>query len=345
MPLMTVEDVLQLAEPDWLVEPILPAGAVAQLYGESETGKTFVALDMALSIATGRPWLGSHSATQGRVIYVAAEGLLGLKKRLLAWMDYHSVESAQLGRFRLLGEGLQLAEQGHIDGLVSQVEATFPTPDVALVVLDTQARCTEGLDENSAKEMGVAIAAADRIKRETGATVLLIHHTGYDKSHARGSTAVRAALECQIELRAKNSRERLILAAAKMKDFDRFDDIELRLTEHDYIGSDEKPGSSLVTLPLGDGSTALRYREQDVKGKAKDALAVLREVDTPLASSAWQKAARAAGVGRSTFFEAKRHLLKLGLVHRLQGGKLYSAADMKSSESTAGELESSGTCS
>ena len=57
---LTVGEVMKLPDPEWLVAGILPAKSIAQLYGGSGSGKSFVALDMALSVATGRPWLGKY---------------------------------------------------------------------------------------------------------------------------------------------------------------------------------------------------------------------------------------------------------------------------------------------
>ena len=56
--LHSLQHVLSLPPPDWLVKNVLPVGSQGVLFGPSGSGKSFVALDMALSLATGQPWQG-----------------------------------------------------------------------------------------------------------------------------------------------------------------------------------------------------------------------------------------------------------------------------------------------
>jgi hypothetical protein len=68
----------------FLVDGILPETSLGVLYGLPGSGKTFLALDLAFSIANGRPWLG-HSVQQGGVVYIAAEGWYSIAQRAQAW--------------------------------------------------------------------------------------------------------------------------------------------------------------------------------------------------------------------------------------------------------------------
>jgi RecA-family ATPase len=63
--------------PRWLIRDWLPASSLILIYGEPGAGKTFVALDIAVAIATGRDWNGNKVA-RGIVLYIAAEGVAGL---------------------------------------------------------------------------------------------------------------------------------------------------------------------------------------------------------------------------------------------------------------------------
>ena len=78
MQLLSAADVKDLPPPSYLIEPILPAGSLAVLYGPSSVGKTFLALDMALCVATGTDWLDHYPVKKGLVVYVMAEGIGGL---------------------------------------------------------------------------------------------------------------------------------------------------------------------------------------------------------------------------------------------------------------------------
>jgi len=70
-----------LPDPEPLVDGVLDQGTVALLYGKWGSGKSFIALDWAASVATGRAWQG-RSTEQRRVLYVAAEGAFGFKGRV-----------------------------------------------------------------------------------------------------------------------------------------------------------------------------------------------------------------------------------------------------------------------
>ncbi|EJE2981451.1 TPA: AAA family ATPase, partial [Escherichia coli] len=90
---------------------------------------------------------------------------------------------------------------------------------VQLIVIDTLARCFGGNDENDARDMGAFIEGCDTIKRETGATVLVVHHSGKDDSKgARGSSSFRAALDAEFNVRREGDGGAIILTCTKMKD-------------------------------------------------------------------------------------------------------------------------------
>jgi RecA/RadA recombinase len=80
---------------EWLVRGLLPRAELAVIYGESGSGKSFLALDLAAAITRGIEWRGRRTAT-GRVVYVCAEGAGGFKARLRAYARGHSVELAEL---------------------------------------------------------------------------------------------------------------------------------------------------------------------------------------------------------------------------------------------------------
>src|SRR5688572_14848212 len=88
--LLTYPELEALPDPEWLIDSIMQVDSQVTLYGPSGEGKSFVALSMALTIATGLTWLG-HQVKKGPVIYVAAEGGRGIRKRVTAWMKHHGV--------------------------------------------------------------------------------------------------------------------------------------------------------------------------------------------------------------------------------------------------------------
>ena len=183
-----------------LVAGLLGPGDLAMLFALSGSMKTFVALDLALRVATGRPWAG-RSCCRGAVLYVASEGLNGLRERARAWAhqfdECEAVEAELEANFVVLGEAISFISPEFDDLLRVIGQRQF-----ALVVVDTVARSMPGGEENSAKDMGLFVAACDRLRQQTGAAVLVIHHsTKSDPNTERGSSALRAA--CDVVLNCK----------------------------------------------------------------------------------------------------------------------------------------------
>src|SRR5215218_10231160 len=82
----------ELPEMEWLVEGLFEKDSIVSLFSPPGAGKSFLALSWAMSIASGRPWLG-RPVSQGAVIYIASEGPRGMRRRAAGWMRYHNVAS------------------------------------------------------------------------------------------------------------------------------------------------------------------------------------------------------------------------------------------------------------
>lgn len=256
--LLTLSDLASLPSPSWLIEGHLPEGRLAVLYGPPGAGKSFVALDWALSIAHGVDWLGI-STKQGPVVYIAAEGSAGLWQRVRAWQKAHSVELSSKDVY-FLAEAAQLMETQPVDKIIRTLSQLPQRP--ALVVFDTLARCMAGGEENSAKDVGRTISNVDRIRSEVGATVLLVHHTTKDGAAERGSSALRAAADTMISLTASDGT--VVLCCDKQKDAAEFDRWYLKLTTVELGASDNLiPETSCVI----ERSTSEGVSERLTKGE------------------------------------------------------------------------------
>jgi KaiC/GvpD/RAD55 family RecA-like ATPase len=214
--LLTPAELDNLPEPSWLIEGILPANALAVLYGLPGAGKTFIALSIALSIAAGHEWCGKRTSL-GSVLYVAAEGLFGLRLRAQVYQGRHGIVAE---RIRYLGDAFDLRQPTDIDKFVSSIETAGLHPD--LIVLDTLARLIHGADENSSKDIGETIRAMDDLRRRFGATVLLVHHTGKDGEKERGSGALRGAADVMIKCTMRADQKSVSFECDKMKEAEPF---------------------------------------------------------------------------------------------------------------------------
>lgn len=219
--MMTDEELDLIPEPEPLVDGWLYRDSLARIWGASGGGKSFVGVDLACSISTGTPWHG-FAVTQGTVIYVIAEGVAGMAKRRQAWQEQHGVKST--GVYWLPMPVQIMGPQW--DRFVAEVSDMDP----ALVIFDTQARVTVGVDENDNTAMGEVVDALDVLRRATGACVALIHHQGAGEAdRARGATAVKGAMETEMSVSKRPGQPVVTIRNPKQKDVAEAGDLTLTL--------------------------------------------------------------------------------------------------------------------
>ncbi|HBR4700825.1 helicase RepA family protein [Klebsiella pneumoniae] len=204
-------------EQDYTLKSYLPANSLCSIYGPSGSYKSFLAVSWACHIAAGLKWAGKR-VSEGSVMYIVGEGGIGVPRRVRAWENVHGVKVDNLALVNRPVFPVRNQEVLQVVKAARDVEAKKGKP-VQLIVIDTLARCFGGNDENDAKDMGAFIEGCDTIKRETGATVLVVHHSGKDDTKgARGSSAFRAALDAEFNVRREGDGGAIILTCTKMKD-------------------------------------------------------------------------------------------------------------------------------
>ena len=186
-----------------LVEGVLPEGALFQVFGETGSFKSFVILDLALSIANGLPWMGHEVRSPGPVALVLGEGGADAGAREQAWLDAHPGASDYLLAWSV-EQQLDLMLPGHVDAIIDDLhkhrDARHADQPWRMVVFDTQADHMPSGDEDRARDFTVVKRSIQRISQETGAAVGLVHHTGWDKSRERGSSRQRQALDVVMQV-------------------------------------------------------------------------------------------------------------------------------------------------
>lgn len=204
MPVFTVKDLENMPQPEWLLEHRLPEGQT-WIYGEPGAGKTFISLDWAATVASRGK----------KVLYFVGEGVKGFGKRVLAWSKAHDM--ADMSNFLVVPQTPMLLEKHSVEAFNELVKKYQP----ALVVIDTFARASVGGDENSAKDMGKAIAVLDTIFRVHDCSSLVIHHSNKAGGSERGSGAIRGAADATWEIVQDYTHSSLTTMQAmcrKMKD-------------------------------------------------------------------------------------------------------------------------------
>lgn len=203
LPVEWFHDIVAVLLANDFVGGVLAEGSAAVVFGESNSGKSFWTLDLALHVASGKPWNGRR-VTQGGVLYVAMEGERGFRNRVAAWRDHMSAHNDEV-LFAAVPVALNLRDATDAEVLIQTAKeaATHWGQPVRLIVIDTVSRALAGGDENGSVDMGDLVRSVDTIRKETGACLLLIHHSGKDASRgARGHSLLRAAVDSEIEIKA-----------------------------------------------------------------------------------------------------------------------------------------------
>ena len=308
----------------WLIRGIIEADTLAMLYGQPGAGKSFIALSMAASIACGSGWHG-HRVTQGPAVYILGEGGGGVSRRLRAWQLSNPdarLQDAPLyvsSRMVPMGEAEAVAE---IEAAISDAGAGKPSS----VWIDTLARAAAGLDENSSRDMGELVRACDAIRERYGCAVVLVHHAGHNQDRARGSSAIKAALDTEIS--ATKDGQVITLASTKAKESEGFKPLTFQLVGVD-TGWNDEDGERVFSAVMEPCDAP---GQDEAIGKNQTlCLGVLREMyanrranleqagndpeSARVTTTEWREG---AGLNKQRFYDAKTSLIKLGLVE-IQG--------------------------
>lgn len=244
---LTLDDLSNLPTPQWMIDGMFERGALVMVAGPSYSFKSFILLDWLLCIASGRQWLGRVTQT-GKIVYALGEGKSSLMKRIQAWMNHNKPTPEEMERlrenFRVTFDVVQLASKASTDNLLADMEAVGFKPDY--IAIDTFARSMVGMDENDAKDSGLWVDSADRL-RQLGFGVIFVHHTKKNTEMGvqyRGSSAIIGAMDTAMTL--IREADTATLKITKQKDHDEGKPMKFRRVMVP-VGKDH----SCVMVPLG----------------------------------------------------------------------------------------------
>lgn len=249
-------------EAEYLIDGVMETPCTGMIFGESGTGKSFFAIDLALHIASGLRWLDKDTKS-GPVFYICGEGRHGIPRRVKAWEHQHSCK-VPAGRFMVSNLRLSFEPEQVVEMVqcINRLADNIGAP--AMVIIDTMARALPGsADENSAKDTNLFFNECDRLQSLYNCAVVVVHHSGHgDKKRARGSSAIKGVLDVEIML--SNN----LIEWTKTKDMEPHPPIKYSLDKV-IFGDGKRDNSCVITY---DTSVKAEKRETAYRTAAKSSL-------------------------------------------------------------------------
>lgn len=245
----------------WLIKGWIPRDGLAMVFGASNSGKTFVVLDMLLSMSTGRgSWMGMK-ARNANCLYLCGEGFAGLRGRVALWAQEHGLSS--VGTFKISKGPKRLNEASDLAFVAEQIDLSGMQPDI--IAIDTLNRFFSG-DENSAEEISGFLESLMELQNKYKCAILLIHHTGVSKEadmRARGSSALNAAAD--VAICVTNEKGYLTLTQTKQKDAELQEPVEVHLKGaviNGWLDEDGEEVRSAIIEPVGEEGKQVDVTEE-----------------------------------------------------------------------------------
>jgi archaellum biogenesis ATPase FlaH len=282
---------------EFLIDGEIPKRSLVVLYGASGVGKSFVAVDYAMRIA--------QTCT---VCYAPTEGLHGYAKRLKAWSLHHKQPLPACLYF--LQDNVNLLDQATVTDTLNELAALQPR--LELLIIDTLAMSMIGADENSARDMGIALSACRRIIESLECSVMLVHHSGKESLWERGSSALRG--NSDVMIRVSSIDDVLQLECTKAKDFQAF---QRRYLSLKAVGAGDE--QSLVVAPYDTAAG-----EQRAMTANQRAIVEALGLETCQSGASLRDLVEITGIPLSTLHRSVSALLRMG--HVIRSGTGYKLA-------------------
>jgi hypothetical protein len=218
----SLSELAKLPPTKWHVAGLFPQGALVLLFGKPGSAKSFLAIDWALCTATGKKFLDEYDVVQGPVLYVAAEGVSGIRKRCLRWLEHYRLPEPT--NFMVVPDAFNLVDATEASELIGIAKESLDAPP-ALIVLDTLNRNMVG-NENDSTDMGAFIRSATALQKAFGCTVIIVHHSGHaNLERERGHSSLQGAMDAIIATEKLGERitDGVEVSCKKLKEADLFE--------------------------------------------------------------------------------------------------------------------------
>ena len=256
--LIKFQDMRPGLEPAYLVDELMPSAGLVLVWGKQKTFKSFWLLDLFVHVAMGWPYR-DHAVRQGPVIYCAFEGGHGYKGRIEAIRRHYAIaDDVDVPLYVMPGQVDLIAdEKALVEEFRYQLGAVVP----AVVVLDTLNRSLSG-SESSDKDMTLYVKAAEAVRKAFGCLCVIVHHCGYDDTHARGHTSLPAAVDAELSVMRDEGSPIVLVTVKAMRDGPEGMVVRSRALpvplDPDQNG---KPRSSIVIVPDDDSTVVVPTKQ------------------------------------------------------------------------------------
>jgi hypothetical protein len=257
---------------EWLIQGVIPQRSFVALYAPPASFKSFIALDIAECIATGRQFLGHEISKRGAVLYIAGEGHGGIGSRIKALKTHHKTPIGAPVYFLRRQVNLR-SSKTDLQDLVAAIDDLKAINEInfELIIIDTLARAFGGGNENASEDMGAFITAAGAIQGRYECGLLVVHHAGKDATKGlRGHSSLLGAVDTELEIiRIEGAQPpKGILHISKQKDGEDGQKIGFKMVEVSATSG------GVLDFESGTSSLAVEFDEEmdtTQKTKAKQA--------------------------------------------------------------------------
>ncbi len=337
-----------------IIPDVVPVG-LSFMFGASGCGKSTLAVLIATSVGLGMR-LGGRDVRRGAVAYIAAEDERGIRERIVAAIA-HAGEDAidcRVGLVALPEGGLASPKFVHeLLPNLRRLEQAAGDP-LALVILDTLAIGLGDSNPDDARAAGLAVRKLQAIAEQTGAAVLVIHHSGKVKEAGmRGSSVFQAAADAVINV--FRSGDRTLLKVEKMRSGPGGTTLSVGVTSTTITVAKEQVDVQVVHDVRDETSTPSSGNTtgNKVLTKSDQALVILTEIAgvSAVTVDAWKTACFQAwsdandGAQRTAFSKARTRLLKLGYISEKAGSVTVSVTGLSASKSVTQVSSQPGSAS
>ncbi|MBN1994464.1 MAG: AAA family ATPase [Anaerolineae bacterium] len=277
-PHFTLSQGLVLPDSDYLIYGAIERGDIGMTYGDAAAGKTYVSIDLAVSLAAGLPWMGKWKVKHPfSVLYFIAEGRKKFFRRVLAAVNGMAERGADVGEvYRLVNDNLEIVTE--VPQLFTQEASRYVThyvdlwqqmgsPAVDIVFIDTLHRASVGSEENSSKDAGIVVEAITWMQRQLNCAANFVHHSNKSGGY-RGSTAYRGNVDFVFKVEGLH-REPRILTIDKLRDGEPDGPIEGLPNVAKFKVDDQSQGTYTTWLSGGDALECLPQKKPSKKQQAK----------------------------------------------------------------------------